>query len=118
MHILPSVRWCRGQPWRCLGDTAGPCNADGHVDLALASERLLVAKCAPGALIGKVGGSAAGRDDGTVFAIGSRCIVSLDQKTTFLFVGVNGAVPRPSHLLESITVEISGRPAIYSLREE
>jgi hypothetical protein len=69
---------------------------------------LLVTKCAPGALIGKVGGSAAGRDDGTVFAIGSRCIVSLDQKTTFLFVGVNGAAPHPSHLLESITLEISG----------
>src|SRR4051812_28191454 len=58
--------------WNCLGDALVPCNPDGHAGLPLAAEQLLIAKCAPGALIGKLGGSIAGRDDGKLFAIGSR----------------------------------------------
>ncbi len=97
--------------WSCLGDAFVRCNADGHVGLGLPADQLLVPKCAPGALIGKLDGSVAGREDGTLFVIGSRSLVSLEKKNTFLYIGVNGAVPRATHELESIRLEIFGVPA-------
>jgi hypothetical protein len=96
--------------WSCLGDAVNPCEADGHPVLALPADQLLVPKCAPGTLIGKLGGSIAGRDDGTVFAIGSRAIVQLGDKKndTFLYIGINGAVARAQHTLERLDLTVAG----------
>jgi hypothetical protein len=95
--------------WACLGAAVQPCGPDGHQGLPWPSDRLLVAKSAPGALIGKLGGSTAGNDDGTVFTIGSRTIVSIDQKKNgFLYIGVNGALPGASNALTRIRLQIFG----------
>jgi hypothetical protein len=95
--------------WSCLGSAFAACGADGHSGLALAPERLLVAKCAPGALIGKLGGSPAGFDDSTTFSIGSRCLVAPPKKQdTFLYIGVNGAIAQPTNRLTRIKLEIFG----------
>jgi hypothetical protein len=96
--------------WSCLGDTIMPCEADGHAGLALPADQLLVPKCAPGALIGKLGGSTTGREDGTVFAIGSRAVLQLGDKksNTFLYIGINGAVARAHHRLERLNLQVLG----------
>jgi len=93
--------------WSCLGSAIEPCGANGHATLALTVDRLLLPTCAPGALIGKLGGSIAGRDDGVVFAISSRCFVTLPKKEeTALYIGVNGATPSESHELARIKLEV------------
>jgi hypothetical protein len=95
--------------WTCLGAAVQPCGPDGHRILPWPTERLVLTKCPPGALIGKLGGSAAGYDDGTVFAIGSRTIVSVgEKKNNFLYIGINGALPRGTHELTRLRLTISG----------
>jgi hypothetical protein len=95
--------------WDCLGPAVKPCGPDGHVDLMLQQDRLLVPACAPGMLIGKLGGSTAGRGDGTIFVIGSKCVLSIpEKKSTVLFVGVNGAIPSSLNRIDMLTLEISG----------
>jgi hypothetical protein len=95
--------------WSCLGDPVKPCGPDGHPNLPLQAERLLVAGGAPGALIGKFGGSTAGRSDGTAYVIGSHCILAMPKKeNALLFIGINGAIPGPSNVLQRIKLEIRG----------
>jgi hypothetical protein len=85
--------------WSCLGDAVRPCGANGHVDLPLQQDRLLVPTSAPGTLIGKFGGSIASRSDGSPFVIGSYCFVAVpDKKIAQLYIGINGAVASASEL--------------------
>jgi hypothetical protein len=94
--------------WSCLGDAVRPCGTNGHVDLPLQQDHLLISASAPGALIGKFGGSIASRTDGSPFAIGSQCFVAApDKKSAQLYIGINGAVPRASQLTW-LALEICG----------
>ncbi len=99
--------------WQVLGGDIQPCGPDGHMELSLAPERLLVAAAPAGALIGKIGGSSVGRTDGHVFPIGSLCTVAIPDKSVGpLYVAVNGGWLRPGTILTQIRVVIAGaRPS-------
>jgi hypothetical protein len=95
--------------WQVLGGGIAPCGPDGHLDLFLPQERLIVPAAPAGALIGKIGGSTAGRTDGSVFTIGAFCVVAVPDKAVGpLFIGVNGAVFRPGGNLTQLRLVISG----------
>jgi hypothetical protein len=93
--------------WRQVHGNIETCEPDGLPGLPLQSDRLAVADCPVGALIGKLGGSSAsvampgqagsggqptaGLAEGKAFAIGSYCVVALPQNFIGpLFVGFNG----------------------------
>ncbi|HEY8610176.1 MAG TPA: hypothetical protein VIL69_02680 [Roseomonas sp.] len=74
------------------------CGADGLPDLAVPNAALLLADCAPAALIGRVGGSSATLNlgeappegTGKPFAVGSHCVVQLPARAVGpLFLGFN-----------------------------
>jgi hypothetical protein len=95
--------------WSCLGSAVMPCGPDGHVALPLASDRLLIAAAAPGALIGKFGGSMASRNDPTPFVIGTRSVVKMPARENAQFyIGINGALPVAGYVLAHIKLEIRG----------
>ena len=92
--------------WELVPGLGISCGPDGRGDIPLAAEALLLPSCAPGALIGKIGGSSAAVDkiaEGAdpkagaplVFAIGKTCMVPFkDLLRGPLFIGVN-IRPRP-----------------------
>jgi hypothetical protein len=58
------------------------CTADGDPRAPLNPATCLFTDAPPGALIAKIGGSTAGKTDGTkLFVVGSYCVVELDDKT-------------------------------------
>jgi len=94
-----------------------PCGPDGIYTSAVPDDRLMLAECAAGALIGRVGGSSAtvkfaatASADSKPFAVGSYAVVKLpDAAVGPLFLGFN-ILGRPVRV-ESLNVEIlSGRP--------
>src|SRR5215469_652787 len=98
--------------WTVMGGSLAECGPDGLAGLPLISERLIVADCPVGALIGKIGGSSAAAtaapavpgnslsiSDGKAFAIGSHCVTSVPEKSIGpLFIGFNCLV-RPVKLM-------------------
>lgn len=100
--------------WDCLGSAIKPCGPDGHASLTLPDARLLLASSPPGALIGKFGGSSAGRETPpTLFAIGSRCVVAMpDKRPVPLYIAINGAVVDSRPELMNFRLAISGAPAL------
>jgi hypothetical protein len=95
--------------WSCLGPAVIPCGPDGHVALPLAADRLQIATAAPGALIGKFGGSLASRNDPTPFVIGTRSVVKMPARENAQFyIGINGALPIADNVLARIRLEIRG----------
>jgi hypothetical protein len=96
--------------WECLGVAVKPCAPDGHAGLYLPDSRLLLASSPPGALLGKFGGSSAGRESSSsAFAIGSRCVVAMpDKRPVALFIAVNGALPETGPTLANFRLEIFG----------
>jgi hypothetical protein len=58
------------------------CFADGDYKAPVNPANCLFADAPPGALIGKIGGSKAGKSDGSkLFVVGSFCVLDLDDKT-------------------------------------
>ena len=58
------------------------CTADGDPKAPINPANCLLVDAPPGALIAKIGGSTAGKNDGIkVFVVGSFCVVDLDEKT-------------------------------------
>jgi hypothetical protein len=101
--------------WQVLGGGIQPCGPDGHMELSLAPERLLVPTAPAGALIGKIGGSSVGRADAPVFPIGSLCTVAIPDKAIGpLFVAVNGALLRPGAVLAQVRLVIAGARPVTS----
>jgi hypothetical protein len=95
--------------WNCLSDYLIPCGPGGYPGLPFPADRLQIAESAPGALIGKFGGSLAHRTDGTVFAIGERSFVAMpEKKPAILSIAINGAVPRATNVLQELKLEIFG----------
>jgi hypothetical protein len=97
--------------WKAMGNLLAPCEPDGIAGLPLPSERLMVADCPVGALIGKIGGSsaasAAADAEGKVFPIGSYCVVGIPEKSPGpLFIGFN-CIARPV-MVGRVKVVVSG----------
>ena len=91
--------------WDCLGAAIRPCGPDGHASVCMPDSRLLLSSSPPGALIGKFGGSTAGKDNAV--AIGSRCIVSMpDKRPAALFIAINGALLETHPTLTNFRLEI------------
>jgi hypothetical protein len=122
LRIRGEGRWSQG------GGVIGPCGPDGVPGLPLQSDRLAVADCLAGALIGKLGGSSAslsvpvaanppsggspstGLAEGKAFAIGSYCVVTLPQSFIGpVFVSFNG-LARPIQV-ERLKVTVEGAVA-------
>ena len=114
--------------WTQGGGAIGLCGPDGLSGLPLQVDRLLVADCQLGALIGKLGGSSASLSvppsgnpegaappkgtlaEGKAFAIGSYCVVSVPS--TFvgpLFVSFNGLM-RPVQV-DRLKISVEGATA-------
>jgi hypothetical protein len=94
--------------WSLLGPGVRECTETGHPGLAFPSDRLLLPDSAPGAMIGKLGGSTADYKDGTLFAIGSYAVVFLEEKKILpLFVGINGMVLTSLPKTVNIKVKVS-----------
>jgi hypothetical protein len=106
--------------WTAMGGSLAECGPDGLAGVPLIPERLIVADCPVGALIGKIGGSSAAAttaaavpanppsiDDGKAFAIGSHCLTSVPEKSIGpLFVGFN-CLARPVKVVR-LKVVVSG----------
>lgn len=89
-----------------------PCGPDGIYTSAVPDDRLMLANCGAGALVGRVGGSSATikfaeTADSKPFAIGSHAVVKLpDSAVGPLFLGFN-ILTRPLRV-EALKVEIFG----------
>jgi hypothetical protein len=96
--------------WDCLGQAVRPCGPNGHPSLPLPDARLLLTSSPPGALLGKFGGSTAGRETtSSPFAIGARCVVPMPEKRpAALFIAVNGALTETRPTLTNFKLEIFG----------
>jgi hypothetical protein len=94
--------------WACLGHDIRGCGPDGLATLRLHADSLLLPMAPAGALIGKLGGSSAGRDDGKVFVIGSFCVYPPLDKPAPLFIAINGASPMTGYTLGQIRLAVSG----------
>jgi hypothetical protein len=56
------------------------CGPDGDYSSNMNVESLITGKAPPGALIGKVGGSTSGKEDGTlIFCVGNFCVLRLSE---------------------------------------
>jgi hypothetical protein len=104
---IPAQKW---QP----ADAVAPCNADGVTGLDRAEDGApFLDSCAVGALIGKIGGSAADvkaeKDKVTIFAVGRHCVFSGPEagKTGALYLGVNDAPALCGELRGTLEVTIS-----------
>ena len=66
------------------------CTADGDLVSPLATSNCLNSDGTVGSLIGKIGGSTAGKKDGKVFVVGRFCIIDIDDKIKGpLFLTIN-----------------------------
>jgi hypothetical protein len=80
------------QAWTPAGEQA--CTADGNPALSR-NGGLVIDGCAPGALIGKIGGSTADlkpdKDKVILFSVGRHCVFSVTEaaKTGALYLGIN-----------------------------
>jgi hypothetical protein len=69
---------------------ADKCKADGDLLSSISSAACIVKDAPVGALIGKIGGSTAGANDGAVFVVGKHCIIELDgTKRGPLYLTIN-----------------------------
>ena len=92
----------------------GNCGPDGRVGVSFPSQRLLLAECPVGALIGRIGGSSASTTTaaaagiaGAVFPIGSHAVVKVpDDVVGPLFIGFN-ILLRPVRVAK-LELEIAG----------
>lgn len=66
--------------WRYTTKVAGRCTANGDPSSPMSATRCLKTDAPVGALIGKIGGSIAGKADGTVFLVGAFCTLEIDDK--------------------------------------
>ena len=92
VECLDKVNWLKlvaTGSWR-YSPSADVCSPDGDRESLMDNTNCLRTDVAVGALLAKIGGSVAGRDDGTVFPVGSFCVVQFDPtKTGPLFLTMN-----------------------------
>ena len=93
--------------WPELKVGAGPCGPEGHLDFTLGSDELIAPESPPGALVAKIGGSTAGKKDGTIVVVGTFCVFGALEKAAPLFVAVNGAWTRGKISFTSLKIEVA-----------
>lgn len=83
------------------------CDADGDLTAMIARARCLLEKGPVGALIGKLGGSTAGSDDGTLFLAGQSCVVNVAQGNGGpLYLTINDEITGLGNNAGTISVEV------------
>jgi hypothetical protein len=76
--------------WKYSTVGSSTCSPDGDAFSAVNIANCLYPNGTVGSLIGKIGGSTAGRADGKLFVVGRFCIVEVDEKTRgTLFFTIN-----------------------------
>lgn len=93
--------------WQCFGSGVPACGPQGYLDVNISSDQLALPKSPPGALIGKLGGSDSGRDDGSVFPIGEFCVIAALDKRVPFFVSANGAWRLGTLTYSKLKIQIS-----------
>jgi hypothetical protein len=90
--------------WRYGTWVFGP---EGSADPILTASACLSTTAPVGALLGKIGGSTSGRDDGKIFTIGQWGFVETDEKTAGpLFLAVNVPAGVAASPPDELTVEV------------
>jgi len=75
--------------WAYSTNFANPCSANGDLNAVIDSKKCIHEKSPVGALIGKIGGSAADKDV-TVFTVGEFCVHKIEDQTAGpLFLTIN-----------------------------
>jgi hypothetical protein len=76
--------------WSAIPGVLEPCGPNGHAGFVLPSDRVVLADAPLGALIGRIGGSAASLQPDGVFAIGTDCVIPMPADSVGpLFVSFN-----------------------------
>jgi hypothetical protein len=97
--------------WRYSRRIVDSCSPDGDPGSPVDRSKCLKADAAVGALIGKIGGSTAGKSDGVVFIVGSFCIVDVPDKTAgTLFLTINDEESGFSDNEGEVTVSVYDAP--------
>jgi hypothetical protein len=116
--LLPAKRLIKLQAsgnWACFGRAVPTCGPEGYLDYGVPPDQLMVADSPTGALIGKIGGSTAGRSkDGTLFPIGTLCVLSPLEKAVPLFVAVNGGGRGGAYEFADLRIDIFHAEAVAS----
>jgi len=94
--------------WRYAEDRS--CGPDGDLTSLIARSRCLCPGAPVGALIGKLGGSSAGIDDGKIFPVGRYCVVDVPSDSGALFLSINDEVTGMEDNDDTLAVAISQRP--------
>jgi hypothetical protein len=87
------------------------CGPDGDLNALIARTRCLFPKAPVGALIGKVGGSSAGFEDGTLFLAGANCVFDVGGAAGPLYFTINDEYTGMLNNRNSLVVEVSQRNA-------
>lgn len=109
MDFLPAKRLIKLEAsgsWACFGSAVPICGPEGYLDYGVHPDQLILPDSPSGALIGKTGGSTAGRKDGTTFAIGTLCVLSPLEKAAPLFVAVNGGWRGGDYKFNELKIDI------------
>jgi hypothetical protein len=95
--------------WQCMEPPQpGSCGPNGYLGLSWPAANLSLPTSAPGALIGKLGGSTIDLKDGTIFGIGTFALLAVPEKTIQpVFVGINGAPSKPGLALMRLNIVVS-----------
>lgn len=92
--------------WACFGPAVPKCGPEGYLDYGVPPDQLILPDSPSGALVGKTGGSTAGKKDGAMFAIGTMCVLSPLEKAAPLFVAVNGGWRGGNYKFDELKIDI------------
>ena len=97
--------------WSYADSREAICGPDGDRETFLARTDCLCPAAPVGALIGKIGGSAAGEKDSAAFTVGSSCVIAVPDGGGPLFLTINDEFSGMENNSDSITVTVYVRPA-------
>jgi hypothetical protein len=86
------------------------CGPDGDLRALIGRSRCLCPSAPVAALIGKVGGSSAGTDDGFVFIVGSNCVAHIDGRGP-LYLTINDELTGMGNNRDALKVTVMIRPS-------
>jgi hypothetical protein len=98
------------EEWYYAESDAGKAKADGHLSSLLAAKNTVLPAAPVAALIGKIGGSSAGVNDGTLVVVGKFCLLEIDRSTGPVYLTINDELSGFANNRGAITVRISSRP--------
>jgi hypothetical protein len=98
------------EEWYYAESDAGKAKADGHLSSLLAAKNTVLPAAPVAALIGKIGGSSAGINDGTLFVVGKFCLLEIDRSKGLVYLTINDELSGFANNRDEISVKISSRP--------